>query len=133
VTVDGKTDECSLGKDINFNFNGFSVDGKVVTRGSVEGPAEVTLTLTGKNGFRLETKSTAGGSFVFDSIPPGTYDLKASHPGLSLEKDSYSFTLSNENIHVENKVLSSYLGLVPMHNLYHDNNRNLMLCKYRLL
>jgi hypothetical protein len=29
--VDGSTDKCSLGEDINFRFTGFSVDGKVLT------------------------------------------------------------------------------------------------------
>lgn len=29
LTVDGETDACSLGKDINFVFVGFAVSGKV--------------------------------------------------------------------------------------------------------
>lgn len=29
VKVDGETDACSLGKDINFHFKGFAVIGKV--------------------------------------------------------------------------------------------------------
>ena len=106
LKVDGATDMCSMGVDINFDFNGFSVNGNVVTQGFTEGPTDVSLTLTGTepNSFKLETKSMAGGVFSFDSIPPGTYTLTSSQPGLSYEKNSHVFTITNENIKIQNQV-----------------------------
>lgn len=45
MKIDGTTDPCSRQEDINFKFTGFSVNGKVISKGQVNGPSGVTVTL----------------------------------------------------------------------------------------
>ncbi|CAL8114222.1 unnamed protein product [Orchesella dallaii] len=98
IKFDGKTDQCSRGVDVNFDFKGFAIMGKVISSGFAEGPSGVHLELSGPDGLQLKTDSGEGGSFAFDSIPPGPYVLKAVHPALSFEKDKFSFEITNKNI-----------------------------------
>ena len=45
MDIDGVNDDCSTNKDINFNFDGFGVVGRVVVAGTGSGPAGVTINL----------------------------------------------------------------------------------------
>ncbi|CAC5408303.1 Nodal modulator 2,Nodal modulator 3,Nodal modulator 1 [Mytilus coruscus] len=60
LKIDGTTDPCSRQEDINFKFTGFSVNGKVISKGQVNGPSGVTVTLH-KSGSSdiLQTVTTA--------------------------------------------------------------------------
>lgn len=104
VNFDGETDPCSLGQDINFDFKGFSVFGSVISSGFAQGPAGVSLTLSGPDGLSLSTSSGVGGGFHFDSISPGAYSLVASHPTLKFLQSKYAFTITNKNVQVDNEV-----------------------------
>lgn len=99
VHIDGTSDPCTLGKDINFYFKGFSIMGKVLSQGSVEGPAGVTVKLTPKDQDKVlaETQSVDNGEFAFAGIFPGSYVVAAYHPqwkflvqrsAIEVEKDS---------------------------------------------
>lgn len=37
LDIDGETDKCSIGQDVNFSFNGFGITGKVITAGQKQG------------------------------------------------------------------------------------------------
>ncbi|XP_063398265.1 BOS complex subunit NOMO1-like isoform X2 [Mytilus trossulus] len=79
LKIDGTTDPCSRQEDINFKFTGFSVNGKVISKGQVNGPSGVTVTLH-KSGSTeiLQTVTTAeDGSYIFSKVMPGDYDIKA--------------------------------------------------------
>ncbi|XP_012258084.2 nodal modulator 3 [Athalia rosae] len=100
MNVDGVTDLCSLGKDINFTFKGFGITGKVTSDGSHSGPKGVTVSLfTEKNSESpVDTTVTAdGGTFYFTPIQPGKYILLASHPQWLIEKSKVDVTVREGN------------------------------------
>ncbi|XP_022788925.1 nodal modulator 1-like [Stylophora pistillata] len=45
LNIDGTTDKCSKGEDINFIFTGFTLSGKVVSNGRELGPSGVEISL----------------------------------------------------------------------------------------
>lgn len=89
--------------DINFKFKGFSVAGKIITRGSDSGPEGVNLGLFDKSGSTKfqSTKTTEGGSFYFKPIVPGSYVIKPLDSDLNFEKGNEEF-IFNININKSN-------------------------------
>ncbi|XP_075989441.1 BOS complex subunit NOMO2 [Anticarsia gemmatalis] len=85
LSVDGTTDQCSSGQDINFAFNGFGITGKVITAGQKQGPAGINIQLVNDKGEVRNTVTTVGGDFHFTPVIPGKYTVKASHPRWKLE------------------------------------------------
>lgn len=82
LNVDGITDACSQGIDINFTFKGFGITGKVISLGSDSGPKNVTVSLYKENNEQVPVDTTItmeGGIFYFTPIQPGQYVLIASH------------------------------------------------------
>lgn len=80
LLVDGVTDQCSTGQDINFAFNGFGITGKVITAGQAQGPGGISVQLIDDKGMKRDTLTTVGGDFHFTPVIPGKYTVKASHP-----------------------------------------------------
>lgn len=80
LNVDGATDPCSTGQDINFAFNGFGITGRVITAGQTLGPSGIAVQLINDNGETRDTVTAAGGDFHFTPVIPGKYTLKATHP-----------------------------------------------------
>ncbi|KAJ9574412.1 hypothetical protein L9F63_025943, partial [Diploptera punctata] len=87
LVVDGSTDKCSQGKDINFVFKGFAVTGKVA-------PGSVPLTniqgcdKSPLKGFKssgaaplCHVNSDEKGQFTFPSLPPGPYKVVPHYEG----------------------------------------------------
>ena len=73
--VDGESDPCTRGEDINFRLVGFSVTGRVVNQGSNSGPQGYRLSLLDTDS-RKEVSSTttsAGGQYIFPNVLPGSY------------------------------------------------------------
>ncbi|XP_062854165.1 BOS complex subunit NOMO1 [Trichomycterus rosablanca] len=97
--VDGLTDVCTKEQDINFFFTGFSVIGKVLSKGHEEGPAGVEVSL--RNAEKDETFQTVftqpAGQYTFTKVLPGNYDIRAVHASWTLEKSSTSVVVSNAN------------------------------------
>ncbi|XP_067008353.2 BOS complex subunit NOMO1 [Anabrus simplex] len=103
LNVDGATDQCSQGIDINFSFKGFAIAGKVLSAGSHVGPKGVKVLLVPeqKGGPQVrETFTEEGGSFIFTPVPPGRYIVQASHPTWQLSKSSVKVELVNGNADV---------------------------------
>lgn len=81
VTVDGKNDLCSKGTDINFEFKGFGITGRVETYLTKSGPSGVTVQLkSGKDTSSRTTVTSNGGNFFFTPVIPGKYVVSISHP-----------------------------------------------------
>lgn len=79
LNIDGETDQCSTGHDINFAFNGFGITGRVITAGQKQGPSGINVQLINENGDVRNTVTTVGGDFHFTPVIPGKYVVKASH------------------------------------------------------
>ncbi|KAL5020566.1 hypothetical protein ScPMuIL_003458 [Solemya velum] len=97
--IDGTTDKCSLGQDINFHFTGFSVQGKVISRGQEEGPSGVTVTLSSagaKDALRTTT-TLEGGKYTFVQVQPGDYIIRASQATWTFEQSEAKLQLSSDN------------------------------------
>lgn len=80
LIVDGTSDLCSQGKDINFDFKGFGITGKVESFKSKIGPAGVHVQLKSHSGDDVRTTITStDGSFFFTPVIPGKYVVTTSH------------------------------------------------------
>ncbi|XP_064407676.1 BOS complex subunit NOMO1-like isoform X2 [Halichondria panicea] len=105
VTVDGETDLCSRGEDINFQLLGFSVFGQVVGDGLKVGPSGVTLSLRQDDSTPHTTVTADEGRFVLEGVPPGTYTLEASHQQWTLSKATVSVTVTDGSSEVPDNSL----------------------------
>ncbi|KAG1672165.1 Nodal modulator 1 [Nymphon striatum] len=111
LQVDGKTDLCSLQKDINFIFKGFLLSGKVVSGKLKDGPSFVTVSLesTNKNIKDRLTKTEEGGIYSFDAVQPGEYTVKVKHDRWTFAKDNYKIKVTSDFVRVpENFVVTGY-------------------------
>ncbi|OXU24420.1 hypothetical protein TSAR_002763 [Trichomalopsis sarcophagae] len=110
LNVDGTTDLCSQGKDINFVFKGFGITGKVVAAKNVAGPKGVSVLLYDQNNKTLlgSTVTTNGGAFSFTPVQPGKYVLVASHPSWLMEKHSTTVTVREGNTELKDGELSIF-------------------------
>uniref|UniRef100_H3AWF4 Nodal modulator n=1 Tax=Latimeria chalumnae TaxID=7897 RepID=H3AWF4_LATCH len=95
--VDGINDICTKGEDINFVFTGFTVNGKVLSKGGSSGPAGVQVTLRKpKTGASiLSTVTQPGGKYAFSKVLPGEYEIVATHPVWTLKHVSVHLKFSN--------------------------------------
>ncbi|KAI4889980.1 hypothetical protein NFI96_024366, partial [Prochilodus magdalenae] len=97
--VDGLTDICTKEQDINFFFTGFSVLGTVLSKGHLQGPAGVEISLrdAGEEEILQTVFTQAGGQYTFTKVLPGSYDISAIHASWTLEQSSTSVVVSNAN------------------------------------
>lgn len=97
LTVDGENDACTKGEDINFQFDGLTVKGSVVSAGETLGPSGVTVTLS--QGYKpiatVETDSNGG--YSFSSIQPGDYLVSAIRNDLIFSTESIPATITTED------------------------------------
>ncbi|TGZ54225.1 Nodal modulator 2 [Temnothorax longispinosus] len=104
LNVDGVTDDCSQGKDINFTFKGFGITGRVISLGTDSGPKGVTIDLgyadAINNNEQVAIKSTLtaeGGTFYFTPIQPGKYILAAHHSKWILKENKVEVIVREGN------------------------------------
>lgn len=96
--VDGSTDPCSAGRDIDFTFQGFSIFGKVVSRGEEVGPPGVTVQLLDPAGHVLQTTTTEeGGAYMFSRVMPAEYSLLATHPSWDVQDARVPIRVTDDN------------------------------------
>lgn len=108
LNIDGTTDKCSKGEDINFIFTGFTLSGKVVSKGRELGPSGVEISLQGSPGEKERKTVTAeGGFFSFARVMPGKYNLKASHASWSFENAEIEVLVESSNVDVMDKMIVS--------------------------
>ncbi|CAD5114951.1 DgyrCDS3985 [Dimorphilus gyrociliatus] len=96
LNIDGKSDPCSIQKDINFNFVGFGVIGQVISQGQNEGPEGVTIQLKRDNKILQSTKSAVNGKFTFANVLPGSYDIEAVHDRWTFENSKTKVTVTTQ-------------------------------------
>ncbi|XP_028401177.1 nodal modulator 1-like [Dendronephthya gigantea] len=102
--IDGTTDKCTKGEDINFIFTGFTMSGKVVSKGRQIGPSGVKILLKNE-GSERETKTTEEGFFSFSRVLPGKYSLAASHPTWTFQTAVTMVEVVSNNIEVMDKLI----------------------------
>lgn len=105
LNVDGVSDSCSQGKDINFFFKGFAVTGMVISAGERTGPKGIKVELlsasdSGKNVQLLTTMTTEDGNFLFTPVLPGNYIVQASHPSWKVSRNRVAVIVKNGNAEV---------------------------------
>ncbi|KAL6517503.1 hypothetical protein OROMI_033204 [Orobanche minor] len=97
---------CNANEDINFQFTGFTLSGRVVgavSGGSCShisgGPTNVNVKLSSPSGNVVSSVSTTStGSYSFQNIIPGKYKISASRRDLNIEiKGSEEIELGFEN------------------------------------
>ncbi|XP_029647558.1 nodal modulator 1 [Octopus sinensis] len=109
--VDGSTDKCSLGEDINFQFKGFSIRGMVLSKGEKTGPGNVKLSLMTSDGSEVlqTTVSKEGDFYYFRKVLPGDYIIKGQHPIWKFEKSEIKVTVGSDNVFIsEDLVVAGY-------------------------
>ncbi|NXP31979.1 NOMO1 protein, partial [Leiothrix lutea] len=101
IHVDGINDICTKGGDINFVFTGFSVNGKVLSKGQTLGPAGVQVVLrnAGSDINIQATITQPGGKFAFFKVLPGEYEIFASHPTWMLKESRTVVRVTSSNAH----------------------------------
>ncbi|CAJ0967213.1 unnamed protein product [Ranitomeya imitator] len=105
--VDGVTDICTKGEDVNFVFTGFSVNGKVLSRNQNLGPAgvQVAMRRAGSVGNLQTTMTQTGGKFFFNKVLPGDYEIIASHPTWTLKEAVTMVHVKNSNAQTASPLL----------------------------
>uniref|UniRef100_A0A2P2M7K7 Nodal modulator 1 n=1 Tax=Rhizophora mucronata TaxID=61149 RepID=A0A2P2M7K7_RHIMU len=84
---------CNHNEDINFQFTGFTLSGRVVGAVGGEscsdkngGPSNVNVELLSHTGDVISSVATSPlGIYLFKNVIPGQYKLRASHPDLEVE------------------------------------------------
>lgn len=77
INYDGKTDLCSLGKDVNFVFKGFGITGSIA--GILGDANDVQVLLRSADGKDVRsTVSDIKGDFHFTPVVPGQYTIEVS-------------------------------------------------------
>lgn len=105
LKIDGVTDPCSKGQDLNFVFTGFSVVGQIASLGRDQGPSGVTVKILGTDRNEVTSNVTNEiGSFIFQNVMPGNYILKASHSTWVFKNDEVAFTVTNDNAEIAERL-----------------------------
>ncbi|XP_026543937.1 nodal modulator 3-like [Notechis scutatus] len=107
IHVDGINDICSKGGDINFIFTGFSVNGKVLSKGQALGPAGVLVALRSPStGVTLQSTTTQpGGKYAFLKVLPGEYEVFASHPTWTLKEATTTVRVTSSNAYASSPLI----------------------------
>ncbi|XP_041433909.1 nodal modulator 3 [Xenopus laevis] len=105
--VDGVTDICTKGEDVNFVFTGFSVNGKVLSRNQNMGPVgvQVAMRRAGTSVNLQTTVTQVGGKFAFTKVLPGEYEIFASHPSWTLKQATTMVQVTNSNAQAANPLI----------------------------
>uniref|UniRef100_A0A8U7PAH0 Uncharacterized protein n=1 Tax=Corvus moneduloides TaxID=1196302 RepID=A0A8U7PAH0_CORMO len=107
IHVDGINDICTKGGDINFVFTGFSVNGKVLSKGQTLGPAGVQVVLRNAGSdINIQTTITQpGGKFAFFKVLPGEYEIFASHPTWMLKESKTVVRVTSSNAYAASPLI----------------------------
>ncbi|XP_070617235.1 LOW QUALITY PROTEIN: BOS complex subunit NOMO3-like [Erythrolamprus reginae] len=107
IHVDGVNDICTKGGDINFVFTGFSVNGKVLSKGQSLGPAGVLVVLRSPStGVILQSTTTQlGGKYAFLKVLPGEYEVFASHPTWTLKEATTTVRVTSSNAYASSSLI----------------------------
>lgn len=107
LNFDGVNDICSQKKDVNFNFKGFGITGKVnIFNEPSAGAKGVTISLyNDKNQAISKTSTDDSGVYTFSPIVPGSYRVVATHSSWYFSKSEHSVTVSTGNTKLPDNAL----------------------------
>ncbi|KAI1296508.1 Nodal modulator 1 [Halotydeus destructor] len=114
IKIDGQSDPCSRGEDVNFIFKGFSISGKVLSNGLLSGPSGVTVSLKDKKTNQLIKSLVTGvhGDYSFEEVLPGLYEVSASHPKWQFKgKNSLLVKVHEENVVLNPEIISEAITI----------------------
>ena len=107
IDVNGKDDDCTNERDINFHFKGFTLSGVVTNAfGTYAGPDGVTIKVV-RNKSVVGTTTTKSGGFSLQGIPPGSYDVVASHDMFTFKQHITHATIDNDNAECDTPIIIS--------------------------
>ena len=101
LDIDGVSDPCTRGEDLNFIFQGFTVSGRVVSKGLDIGPSGVSVSFADSQGTILQHVQTENGAFSIANVMSGTYTISLSHPTWKMETPTSSVTVNLQNLVIE--------------------------------
>nr|CAG4643284.1 EOG090X07YB [Ilyocryptus agilis] len=107
INIDKVTDECTLGKDINFIFKGFTVSGRVYSLSRQTGPAGVILDLIAAEypaGAVQTVTSEKDGLFAFKGVPPGQYLVRADHVSWSIHPSEVEVEVISDSLTIKERL-----------------------------
>jgi hypothetical protein len=109
IDVNGVEDEGTKEIDINFQFKGFTLSGSVANAyGSFSGPDGVTVKIVS-----TESKSVIGtaysknGGFSLQGIPPGSYEVVASHSSFTFKQHITHASVVSDNAECDGPIIVS--------------------------
>jgi len=110
ITVDGETDACSQNRDINFEFAGFGVVGRVLASGLDKGPAGVDIELLSGDGRDVvqKTVTVKDGNYVFTAVAGADHKVRAQHPTWQFTKDTGTVKMTGHNGAAEDLLLAGF-------------------------
>lgn len=123
INFDGKTDICSVGKDVNFSFKGFGITGRIFGPDKASAVKDVSVELRPINGDEVRrANSDLNGVFSFTPVIPGQYVVKVQRSGLHFEKSEFTVTVTagNTELPKEAFIVSGY----NVQGKINDGNRN---------
>lgn len=109
IDVNGVDDDCTNEKDINFYFKGFTLSGIVTNAyGSFTGPDGVTVKVVSTESKSvIGTTTTKSGGFSLQGIPPGSYDVVASHDFFTFKQHITHASVDNDNAECDGAIVIS--------------------------
>ena len=117
VDVDGKSDICSLGQDINFEFIGYKLKGKILNRDdpdAISGALKVKIELVDVAGNVLDTaisQNTDGGKYSFSGVKTGKYVVRVSDESLqtySFQENKHSLSVEGDSAQIKDFVILGF-------------------------
>ncbi|KAI3380335.1 hypothetical protein SNEBB_003305 [Seison nebaliae] len=97
IEIDGKTDKCSKGENIDFEFVGFGLSGLINGVKNINNDIRIKLFRWNDNVLIEEMKLTDGNEYTFNNILPNQYYVTFSSDFYHLKKKNISVTISKNN------------------------------------
>jgi len=105
VHVDGSTDACSNGQDLNFQFVGLTIGGAVLSAGDVTGPEGIVVHLKRAGETVATTSSDVTGRYSFTSVLPGDdYVIEATREDFVFHRSSFPLVISAEDKEIKETI-----------------------------
>ena len=117
IDVDGKSDRCSREEDINFDFIGYKIEGKIIHRhesGAMVNDVTIKLELVDASGTVLDSTishNKDSGKYYFSGVATGKYVVrigKESLPAYSFQQTEHNVVVTNNCVHIEDFIILGF-------------------------
>ncbi len=96
LEIDGESDQCSKGQDMNFEFIGFGITGSVLSKGAETGPKDLQIELLRDGNVINSALTDSDGRYDFFGVTPGDYVVQVSKESVK----SLALDATSRKIHV---------------------------------